>query len=96
MAAAGVEETNVCSICHDTREDGTEVTALLCGCVLHTYCLERYKEVASLNNSTLRCPTCRQDMMSMLRREQEMQQRGFAERHADDAFDPGTALLLKR
>ena len=95
MAAAGVEETVVCSICHDRRDDGTEVTALLCGCVLHTYCLDRYKEVASFNNSNLRCPNCRQDMMSMLRREDEMQQRASFERHADDAFDPGAALLLK-
>ena len=55
-------EEPICTICLQARDDGTELTALVCGCVFHVYCLDQYKNAAQLSTENLRCPTCRHSM----------------------------------
>ena len=73
MAAvdAGEDTGRHCSICRDDRDDGSEVTALMCGCVFHKSCVDSYCHHAGKTPQNMRCPQCRQDVASMLAAEDE-------------------------
>ena len=91
-------EEPICIICLQKRNDETPLTALMCGCVFHSYCIDEYKTAAQLSTQNLRCPACRHSMENVLSIERDFLQRGLA--NGDETMghgldNPGIAVRLK-
>lgn len=68
-----IETGELCAICQDELNDGSEAEALKCGHCFHVECIDKVMSTQNISiREELKCPVCKLDAAAMSEREQDI------------------------